>query len=146
VTEQAKEEWATPQAFFDELDKEFEFTLDVCAAAWNHKCYVYFDKSDDGLSMDWRNEVCWMNPPYTRGIINKWMKKAWESSLAGATVVCLVPSRTSAAWFQDYALKGELRFPRGRLSFVHQNGSTGQCRICSTVVIFRPPGDKNSTN
>lgn len=24
-------EWATPQAFFDELNKEFDFTLDPCA-------------------------------------------------------------------------------------------------------------------
>ena len=27
------EEWATPQAFFDELNKEFNFTLDPCATA-----------------------------------------------------------------------------------------------------------------
>lgn len=28
-------EWATPQAFFDELNKEFDFTLDPCATPQN---------------------------------------------------------------------------------------------------------------
>ena len=32
-----------------------------------------------------------MNPPSKKG---KWMKKAYEQSQKGATVVCLVPSRT----------------------------------------------------
>lgn len=46
-------EWATPQDFFDELDKEFHFNLDPCATDENHKCERYFTKADDGLSKDW---------------------------------------------------------------------------------------------
>lgn len=45
--------WATPQDFFDELKKEFDFTLDPCASEENHKCEKYFTKEDDGLSQDW---------------------------------------------------------------------------------------------
>jgi len=33
-------EWATPQAFFDELNKEFDFNLDPCANTENHKCAI----------------------------------------------------------------------------------------------------------
>jgi len=33
-----KVEWETPQAFFDELDLEFGFCLDVCALPENAKC------------------------------------------------------------------------------------------------------------
>lgn len=47
------DDWATPQEFFDELNKEFNFTLDPCADANNHKCNNYFTKSDNGLSKDW---------------------------------------------------------------------------------------------
>ena len=47
------DEWATPQDFFDRLDQEFHFGLDVCANDENHKCAKYFTKADDGLSMDW---------------------------------------------------------------------------------------------
>ncbi len=31
-------EWATPHAFFDTLDAEFHFTLDVAAQPGNAKC------------------------------------------------------------------------------------------------------------
>lgn len=45
--------WATPQKLFDELDKTFHFTLDVCADELNHKCDRFFTKDDDGLKQDW---------------------------------------------------------------------------------------------
>ena len=47
------DEWATPQALFDELNNEFNFNLDVCATEENHKCETYFTKEEDGLSQNW---------------------------------------------------------------------------------------------
>lgn len=46
-------DWATPQAFFDQLDSEFHFTLDPCADESNHKCDRYFTVADDGLRQPW---------------------------------------------------------------------------------------------
>jgi phage N-6-adenine-methyltransferase len=108
--------WETPQKFFDQQNAHWRFTLDVCAVAENAKCARYFSPTDDGLKQDWSGHVCWMNPPYGRDI-GKWMEKAYKSSLAGATVVCLVPARTDTAWWQDYASKGAIEFLRGRLKF-----------------------------
>ena len=34
----ATNEWSTPQNFYNELNKEFDFTLDPCATAENTKC------------------------------------------------------------------------------------------------------------
>ena len=78
--------WATPQEFFDELDKEFNFTTDVCADKTNHKCDYYFSKENqmDGLKMAWAGR-CWMNPPYGREI-GKWVKKASEEVKRGCSV------------------------------------------------------------
>lgn len=45
--------WATPQAFFNQLDSEFHFTLDPCADQFNHKCEKFFTKEDDGLKQSW---------------------------------------------------------------------------------------------
>jgi len=70
-------EWATPQLFFDELNKEFNFTLDVCATKENTKCKKFYTIEDDGLSKSWDNENTWCNPPYGRDI-SKWVKKASE--------------------------------------------------------------------
>lgn len=47
------DDWATPQDFFDQLDKEFHFTLDPCANEQNHKCKKFYTKEQDGLSHDW---------------------------------------------------------------------------------------------
>ncbi len=56
-------EWATPQAFFDELNKEFAFTLDPCATPENAKCARFFTKEIDGLAQSWRGETVFCNPP-----------------------------------------------------------------------------------
>lgn len=47
------DEWSTPQHIFDELNEEFDFNLDPCATAENHKCDTFFTQSDDGLSKNW---------------------------------------------------------------------------------------------
>jgi phage N-6-adenine-methyltransferase len=125
-------EWSTPQTTFDELNNEFHFTTDVCANADNYKCSTYFTQKINGLAQEWHG-VCWMNPPYGRGI-NKWIRKAYESSLHGATVVCLVPARTDTAWWHDYSMKGEIRFIRGRLKF---GGCKNNAPFPSAVVIFK---------
>ena len=126
-----KNDWETPQDFFDALDAEFHFTLDVCASHQNAKCARYFTIEDDGLSQEWSG-VCWMNPPYGREIKN-WLKKASESK---ATVVCLVPSRTGSSWWHQYVMEkaAEIRFMRGRLKFV---GAPNSAKFDSAVVVFK---------
>lgn len=126
-------EWATPQDFFDALDREFSFDLDVCATSENNKCAEYFSPHDDGLKQEWTG-TCYMNPPYGRQI-GKWIQKAYESSLNGATVVCLIPARTDTAYWHDYVMRGEIRFIRGRLYF---GSGTGAAPFPSAVVVFRP--------
>jgi site-specific DNA-methyltransferase (adenine-specific) len=129
-------EWATPLDFFQTLHDEFGFTLDVCAAEWNYKCPRYFTASDNGLEQSWANEICYMNPPYGREIA-AWMRKAYEESVGGgATVICLIPARTDTAWWHDFAMKGTVRFIRGRLKFLSVDGVKSSAPFPSAVVIF----------
>jgi phage N-6-adenine-methyltransferase len=125
--------WATPQSFFDGVAAEFKPETDVCALPENAKCARYFTPEQDGLAQPW-NGVCWMNPPYGRAI-GAWVKKAFESAQEGATVVCLLPARTDTAWWHDYAIKGEVRFLRGRLKF---GGQKNSAPFPSALVVFRP--------
>lgn len=129
----ATDDWATPQDFFDRLNKAFQFTLDVCASESNAKCSRFFSREDDGLSQEW-DGVCWMNPPYGRGI-ERWMSKAYESARNGATVVCLIPARTDTRWRQNFAAKGEVFFVPGRLKFGDAKSSAP---FPCAVVTFRP--------
>ena len=124
--------WATPQDTFDALAAEFgPFDLDVCATPENAKCARYYTREDNGLAQPWEGS-CWMNPPYGREI-KAWMRKAYEASQNGATVVCLVPARTDTAWWHDYAMKGQIRFLRGRLKF---GGAANSAPFPSAVVVF----------
>ena len=113
-------DWETPQAFFDKYDIQFNFTLDVCCVPETAKCDRYFTPNEDGLSQDWSKDICWMNPPYGREI-GKWVKKAYEESLKGAIVVCVLPARTDTKWWWEYCHKGDIEFIRGRLKFRGKN-------------------------
>jgi phage N-6-adenine-methyltransferase len=131
-------EWATPQDFFDKVNAEFGFSLDVCATHENAKCERHFTREDDGLAQVWAG-VVWMNPPYGRGI-GAWIEKAYRSSQSGATCVCLIPARTDTRWFQDYCLAhGEVRFVRGRLKF---GGCKNSAPFPCALVIFRGSREK----
>ena len=126
-------EWATPQHFFDQLNEEFHFTLDVCASDENHKCEKYYTREQDELSKKWGG-VVFCNPPYGRQIW-KWVKKGSE---ANATVVMLLPARTDTAWFHDYIYgKAEIRFVRGRIRF----NDADNAPFPSMVVVFRGEGE-----
>lgn len=113
-----KDDWETPQDFFDELDREFHFDLDPAADDQNHKCYCYFTKEQNGLSHTWEGRTVFLNPPYGKAI-KYWVRKAYEESRkANTTVVMLIPARTDTAYFHDYIYgKAEIRFIRGRLKF-----------------------------
>ena len=126
--------WETPQDFFDELDLEFHFDLDVCAIPQNAKCVRYYTPEEDGLSQPWEG-TCWCNPPYGWEI-GRWVKKAADSAAWGATVVMLLPARTDTRWFHDYIYgRTEIRFARGRLKF---GGAKNSAPFPSMVVVFRP--------
>lgn len=133
-------EWETPDELLEILTYEFGFTLDVCATPDNAKAEKYFTKEIDGLKQDWHfaagDGVCWMNPPYGREI-GLWVEKAYQESLNGATVVCLLPSRTDTRWFHDWVIgkAAEIRFIKGRLKF---GGADNSAPFPSMLAIFRP--------
>jgi site-specific DNA-methyltransferase (adenine-specific) len=134
-TSSQKMDWATPQEWFDYMDLEFDFTLDPCADSHNAKCRKFFTAEHDGLSKSWADERVFMNPPYGRALA-EWMRKAYEEARDyGALVVCLVPARVDTNWWHNYAAKGEIRFPRGRLKFGNGNSPAP---FPIAVVIFRP--------
>lgn len=142
-------EWETPQDFYEDLDKEFHFTLDPCCQEYNHKCKKYYTSDMDGFNKSWKGEVVFCNPPYGREI-GKWVKKCYEESKKENTiVVMLIPSRTDTRWFHDYIYNKdnvEIRFIKGRLKFINRllpswnvegNFKLQSAPFPSMVVIFK---------
>ena len=128
-------EWATPVKFFEELNKEFNFTLDPCATDDNAKCRKYFTVKENGLAQDWGGEVVFCNPPYGREL-PLWVKKCYEEHKKhGITVVMLIPARTDTSYFHEYIYgKSEIRFIRGRLKF---NDCKQSAPFPSMIVIYK---------
>jgi phage N-6-adenine-methyltransferase len=129
----ATDEWATPPDIYAQLHAEFGFDLDVCSTHENAKCHRHFTQAENGLEQEWTGTV-WMNPPYGKHI-GEWMERAYTASLNGATVVCLVPARTDTRWWHDFAMKGDVRFIKGRLTF---GAAANPAPFPSAVVVFRP--------
>jgi phage N-6-adenine-methyltransferase len=131
----ATDEWSTPQAFFDKLNRRYHFTLDPCATSDNAKCPIYFTREQDGLKQDWGTHRVFCNPPYGRQI-GAWARKCFESSQCGALVVLLVPSRTDTRWYHDWIEdKAETSFLRGRLRF---GGATSSAPFPSMLAVYQP--------
>lgn len=127
-------EWETPQKLFDELNKEFHFTLDPCANIKNRKCKKYYNSRDDGLLKEWNKNIVFMNPPYG-GNTKEWIKKAYYESRKGCIVVCLIVSSTDRSYWHDYIFPfaSQIRFVRGRLKF---GNSKTTAPFASAIIIF----------
>ena len=134
-------EWATPQYVYDELNAEFNFTLDPCCTSETAKCNKYFTVKDNGLWRSWGGEIVFMNPPYGKEI-SKWMRKAYKEYKRGTTVVCLVPARTDTKWWHDCSMKvwpHGVRLLKGRIKFIDQRGNcSGSPTFPSAIIVFKP--------
>ena len=121
--------WATPKAFFAELDKEFHFDLDPCADEFNHKCEKYYTIADNGLLKEWGG-IGYVAAP----------RMAFRTNEDhGNLVVMLLPARTDTKWFHDYIYhKAEIRFIRGRLKF---GDSKNSAPFPSMVVVYGQKGN-----
>lgn len=113
------DQWQTPTWLFDELDKEFNFRIDLCANERNCKSQFYFEDylTNKNPGQFCVNEYetfefiidnlngefsCFMNPPYSNP--KPFIEKAWEDS-KHCKIVCLVKCDPSTKWwatFWDY--------------------------------------------
>ena len=121
-----KTEWETPAALFADLDREFQFTFDICASPENAKRDQYYTIDQDALKLPWVGR-CFCNPPYGRKTI-QWVAKA-DAEIQQPeceVIVMLLAARTDTGWFHRYlwdrthhhARSGvSVRFLRGRLHF-----------------------------
>jgi len=137
-----KDKWETPAKVFKILNDEFGFTLDPCCEVQTAKASTFYTPLEDGLSKDWSGHTVFVNPPYSRYNIGKWVKKCCEEGKK-TTVVALLPVSDSAKWWHTYICAGfpgnhswnELRFVKGRIKFV---GARFTAPFSSVIVIWKP--------
>ena len=110
-----KDDWKTPNDFYNELNKEFNFDFDPCP-------YQNDINKFDGLNVEWGN-ANFVNPPYSRKLKDAFVKKAIEESKKGKICVLLLPVSTSTILFHDFILPNqkEIRFVKKRIKFSGYN-------------------------
>ena len=147
----------TPQLKFLQLNREYNFTIDVAASPYNHKLnryycdpkyeHVYFGSNDwpvafDGLAQDWTGERVFCNPPYSADQLHKWVAKAAEHKAEIA--VLIIPPNTSTKWFHKYIYNSILKcwrpgvdvdFPRGRWNFDSSKGLEYNNNRADTMIV-----------
>ena len=132
-----KDLWETPKPLFNNLDNQFNFTLDACANPKNALCEFYFTDKSNALLHEWpvQSGSVFLNPPYS--LTAKFLRYAAEQARrCGVTIVALVNANTDTVWFKHATQSAnEIRLISGRISFVKPNGKNaggntkGQCII-----------------
>lgn len=155
-------EWETPPEIYQHWNDKFQFDLDVCATKRNAKCFSYFSKeyeeraaTDDAqcVGVDAVNpatrwwERNWMNPPYGRGMILPFVKKASEQAEEGRLTVGLLPVATSTRWWQEYVARADyVYFYPYRINFLRDGVVVKGVAFDPCVVIWglNPDSTKGS--
>ena len=129
LSEQAlKNCWRTPGALWDALHAEFDFTLDGAADRFNHKLKRYNSASHPDKYSWLGGQRVFINPPYKdrKKPIVWWVRRAYEASLDGSTVVLVLPAQMNAGWIHRWAARGQIRIPPQRIAFDPPPGLKGE--------------------
>lgn len=150
MTSTGKDDWETPAWLFNQLNAEFHFTLDPCCTHETAKCSKHYTPEENGLIQDWGGEIVFCNPPYSRKTKTNpgqasWVEKcAVEGKKPGTVVVALLPARTDTELFHDYIYgKAEIRFLKGRVSFLDHGKEAGKPLFGSMICIWRTVTHEN---
>ena len=97
-------EWYTPSNLID-CARSFLGAIDLdpaSSALANEtvRAMTWYGVEHDGLAQRWQGRV-WMNPPYARGLIERFVERLMESHLAGDVpeALILVNNATDTRWF-----------------------------------------------
>jgi phage N-6-adenine-methyltransferase len=121
---------------FEQLDKEFNFTLDAAAEKETAQCDVYFTEENGSLTKDWKGHTVFCNPPYSK--LREFAHKAKKESEKGSTAVLLVPARTDTRAFHESLAGGEVRFIKGRLKFLQNGKEQDTAPFPSMICVMDP--------
>ena len=113
----SSDEWYTPKEVLKALGR---FDLDPCAPVrplWP-TAEVMYDRDMDGLSLKWEGRV-WLNPPYSRPLIEQFVRKLAEHGNG----IALFEKATG------------MKFLRHRIRFYRPDGTRGDSPGCGSILI-----------
>jgi DNA N-6-adenine-methyltransferase (Dam) len=128
----ATDEWYTPPYVFAALGCSFD--LDAASPGQDTTPWIPARRfiTCHGLSAAW-NGFAWLNPPFgPRNGIVPWLDKFF----AHGNGIALVPDRTSAPWWQQFAVRSELvLFVSPKIKFIDASGQPGTSPAQGTTLL-----------
>lgn len=133
------DEWYTPRYIVESLGP---FDLDPCAPLvpiYRTATTTMYNKEDNGLIQEWQGRV-WLNPPYSRPLIDKFVNKLAEHGNG----IALPFNRCDTQLFQKtiFEKADAIMFLSGRVKFLRPDGdNAGTPGTGSVLIAF---GELNS--
>lgn len=129
------DEWYTPKWVIEAIGLDYD--LDPASPPEGPRHVLagtYYCQNGEGR--EWLGRV-WMNPPFG----NQETKRLWLARFfSHGHGVALLPDRTSAPWFHEYApMADALLWVRGKIKFERPDGSIGKSPGTGTVLMACGP-------
>lgn len=145
--------WRTPKPFFDWVNAQFGFTIDVAAEKGNALLRKYWTKEDNAFRQDWTGHVWWLNPEYDEAI--RWMERSRHAAAFQASCgVNLVPARPDTKWWRHFVMNEDKKMgrllasryvPESRVLWLRWEGLvTGIYHHDKRLKFGEPPGKKHA--
>ena len=124
ITESGNNEWYTPYIYAksaEEVMGLIELDPASCVDAQRIiNAKKYYTKEDDGLKYHWSGKV-WLNPPYSRGLMNKFINKLIYDDVR--EYIVLVNASTDTEWAHKLFKNSDMVcFTKGRIGFINKDG------------------------
>lgn len=128
----ATDEWYTPPHVFRALGHSFDCDVASPGRAITPWIPAHTFIQHDSLGTPW-NGFVWMNPPFgARNGLVPWLDKFF----AHRNGIALVPDRTSAPWWRQYAPRADLiLFVSPKLRFIGADGKPGMSPAQGTCLM-----------
>jgi DNA N-6-adenine-methyltransferase (Dam) len=141
-------EWYTPAEYI-EYAREALGCIDLDPASSDmaqstvkaQRCYTVHD---DGLGLEWHGRV-WLNPPYSRELIGKFIDKLVDEYTVGRTesAILLTHNSTDTAWFRTaQETCSAICFTDSRIRFYNADGEVSAPSQGQAFFYFGPSPDR----
>jgi phage N-6-adenine-methyltransferase len=124
-------EWYTPEKYIEAVRAVMgSIDLDPASSETANKLIKakkIYTKDENGLDQKWSGNI-WLNPPYSRGLIDAFMKKLAESKTDYDQACFLVNNATETKWFNTVGVVVDaFCLIKGRVKFWQdENGEKGK--------------------
>jgi phage N-6-adenine-methyltransferase len=136
-------DWMSPRHVIEAVRKVLGGRIDLDPASSEPaqkriRARTFYTAKDGGLTKAWRGRT-FVNPPYSRGHIERFVAKLVDEVKTGnvTAAILLVNSTTSARWYHKALdASSAICLPRGNLEFEKPNGDKGKNPVSSSLFYF----------